>query len=544
LVATFIPLAFVFSPLLHDGFFPTMDDVQVVRIEEMYKELASGQFPARMVSDLGNGAGYMLFQFYSPLVYYIGALLYFLGFTLVISTKLTFLSGFILAWIGIVLLLREYVDEYSTFFGAILFFSSSYLGYDIYHRGALAEFYNLAILPLLFFTIVKLSQTSSKLYFLASSLTIAALILIHNLTALITFPFLLITVLLLFKKNLIYGLGSLFLGVTLSAFYWLPVALEQKFIIVGQVDFVINSYKSNFLSLPQLIGFQKAPWGFIAPMLGVSLFIGSLSSVLLLLVNRKLHFAKKLPSNFLVFSVISFFITLFMASSTGKIAWDPILPILRFVQFPWRFLTLATFFGAISCAFFLSQIKLLPLKIFLGVLLLIPLFTVQYNYLRPTEYNYVSKYTADDPCGTTGWGSEFLPIWAKECHPKGSRLEPINIIDGEIEIKNLEIKDHTRLYNFLATGEGTIFFDKYYFPGWQITIDNRPYPLLISNPHGYIAVNVPKGEHQVSLFFSNTPARIIANTITISGILVSLFIFFNYTWSNYKKCRIINRYLP
>ncbi len=40
IVAVFI---FIILPLLHDGFFPTFDDVQVVRIEVMLKELKSGR---------------------------------------------------------------------------------------------------------------------------------------------------------------------------------------------------------------------------------------------------------------------------------------------------------------------------------------------------------------------------------------------------------------------------------------------------------------------------------------------------------------------
>lgn len=515
-----IPLAFVFSPFLHDGFFPTMDDVQVVRIEEMYKELISGQFPVRIASDLGNGAGYMLFQFYSPLVYYIGAIFHLLGFSLVISTKLTFLSGFIIAGVGITLLLREYFDDISTFFGAILFFASSYLGYDAYHRGALAEFYALALLPLVFFLIIKFAKTSSLFYLITSSLGIATLVITHNLTTLITFPFIAIAILFLFRKNFFKELNILFLGILLSAFYWLPVISESKYIIVDQVEFVINSYKTNFLTIPQLIGFQKAPWGFIAPMLGIPIFLGAAFSALLMLLNRKFKFLNSKLEIFPVFCLISFFISLFMASSSSQILWGPISPILRFIQFPWRFLTLATFFGAVSCGLFLSQIRPLPVKIFLGIFLILPLFTVQYVYLHPKEYNYISKYTADDPCGTAGWSNEYLTIWTKKCILRGDELQPVNIISGNTNITNLNIKDHGRTYTLDSSGQGTIFFDKYYFPGWNATIDNQSTPIFPSSPNGLISLHVPQGEHKIKLSFENTQARTLGNILSITGVLL------------------------
>ncbi|RJQ27586.1 hypothetical protein C4577_00960 [Candidatus Parcubacteria bacterium] len=535
LLVTFIPLAFVFFPFFHDGFFPTMDDVQVVRIEEMYKELVSGQFPVRIVSDLGNGAGYMLFQFYSPLVYYIGTLFHLLGFTLVISTKLTFLSGFILAWIGIVLLLREYFDEYSTFFGSVLFFGSSYMGYDVFHRGALAEFYALAILPLLFFLIIKFSKTLSSFYFLASSFAIAALVIIHNLTTLITFPFILITIFLLFRKKLIYGFWAVFLGITLSAFYWLPVVFENKYIVINQVDFVINTYKNHFLTLSQLVGFEKAPWGFIAPILGVTTFLGAVFAALLLLVGQRLKFIKSNPSAFIIFSLISFIFTLFMASDISQHVWDPVSPILRYIQFPWRFLTLATFFGVISCTLLLSKISPLPLKLLIGLLLIIPLFTIQYTYLRPKEYNYISKYTADDPCGTAGWSNEYIPVWAKECRPKGDKLKPVNIIDGELKIKNLEVKNHARLYTFTTSGEGTILFDKYYFPGWETKINGELVSSLPSTPHGLIALEIPPGEHTISLVFTNTSIRTISNIISLLAFVSSMGLFIKLVKKNIRQ---------
>src|SRR3990170_5209576 len=87
------------QPLISNGFFPMHDDTQPARLYEMAQALADGQFPVRWVRDLGYGYGYPLFNFYAPLPYYIGAFLYLIGVELIISTKVMFAIGMLLAGI-------------------------------------------------------------------------------------------------------------------------------------------------------------------------------------------------------------------------------------------------------------------------------------------------------------------------------------------------------------------------------------------------------------------------------------------------------------
>lgn len=44
-------------PTLHDGLFHVYDNVQVTRIQAMYSELQSGQFPVRYIDSFGHGGG-------------------------------------------------------------------------------------------------------------------------------------------------------------------------------------------------------------------------------------------------------------------------------------------------------------------------------------------------------------------------------------------------------------------------------------------------------------------------------------------------------
>jgi hypothetical protein len=504
-----------------------MDDIQVVRIEEMYKELKSFQFPVRIASDLGNGAGYMLYNFYSPLVYYIGAVFHALKFTLVISTKLVFLSGFILALFGIYLLLKYKFDAISAIFGSVTFLTSPYLGYDAYHRGALAEFFAFCLLPILFFFLLKLAKEKSLLYFLLFSFSVAALILTHNLTAMITLPFILVLILLYFKKNLI-GFYSLVLGLCLSAFYSLPATLEKQYIIIDSVDFITKTYLNHLFTPFQIIGFENIPWGFLPPVLGIGIFLGSLGAALVLVLQKFRLISLKGNDLFIKFSVISFFICLFMTTTFSKGLWQFLSPPLNYLQFPWRFLSLASFFGAISCSYLVYKTKPFKDQIMVTLLLVIPLITSYAIYFQPLDYNFIGKYTADDPCGTAGWSNEYIPTWVKTCFPKGSKLEKVSIIAGDIKLSGVGIRKNSRSFQFTteSTNSGKILLTKYYFPGWALRIDNKPSHITTSVPNGLIITDIPEGKHTVKLEFKNTFVRNLANLISLVAFLISLYLIY------------------
>ena len=71
-------------PLFAAPYFSHHDDVQLIRIEQMSECLIDWQIPCRWVPDLGAGYGYPLFNFYAPLAYYIGGIMYLLTTPLIV----------------------------------------------------------------------------------------------------------------------------------------------------------------------------------------------------------------------------------------------------------------------------------------------------------------------------------------------------------------------------------------------------------------------------------------------------------------------------
>jgi uncharacterized membrane protein len=56
-----------------------------------------------------------------------------------------------------------------------------------------------------------------------------------------------------------------------------------------------------------------------------------------------------------------------------------------------------------------------------------------------------------------------------------------------------------------------------YFPSWQGYIDNKQ--ILVKDNQGKIAVNIPQGQHQLKLIFQQTRVELLADLISLVGVL-------------------------
>lgn len=519
-IVLFAAYFFVTAPFFHHGFFPTADDFSVTRIDVMQQELKSLQFPVRYVQEFGNNGGYFLFNFYSPFIYYLGSLYHFLGLTLVKSTKFVFLTSYFVAMVGMYVLLRKYISKTVSVIGSILFITATYLNFDVYFRGALAEFFAMSLLPWVFWGFLRVKDEPIVKNTIIAGGLYTLLIITHNLTA---FLFSFVLLLLFFfpptsKKIFFHFAASVAIGMGISAFFWIPNLFEMGYTSYNSTWFATQSYLGNFINPLQFFGLQKIPWGFEPPFLGIGLFLGICFSAVMLFFQKQ----EKVLTKIGWFALISFIIATIGMWSITKPLWDH-SSFLKDIQFPWRIMSPATVLAVFATAIALEKTKKVWLQIVIGILILLPAIILQYRYLRPSGYNYIAVYKAEDECSTTTWAHELLPKWVSVCLPKNNHVPIVSAVHATVTIANVQVSQNGRKITFETQGNGQIEVLRYYFPAWSVFIDGKKTKTYPYGKYGLLSFAVSPGKHQIIVSLTGTFLEIVANSIslvTLVGVII------------------------
>jgi uncharacterized membrane protein len=188
------------------------------RLQQLVAALRDGHFPVRWMPDAAYGYGYPFFNYYAPLSIYVAAVFRLLGAPYTTAIQLAQLSAFLLAaWASLELARRWLRDEWAALLASAAYTLAPFHLVNVYVRGdSLAEFWAMALYPLVLFAADHLLASRESLLgaaaddarptallfplalapTLALALAYAALILSHNISALIFSPFLLLYVLL------------------------------------------------------------------------------------------------------------------------------------------------------------------------------------------------------------------------------------------------------------------------------------------------------------------------------------------------------------
>ena len=537
---------FSISPFFVDGFFSFHDDTQVERVFTMHKSLSDGQFPVRWVADLGYHYGYPIFNFYAPFAYYVGAFSMALGFDALSSTKIMMALGVILSGASMYLFAREFWGRLGGMLSALLYVYAPYHAVNVYVRGAVAEFWAYAFIPFAFYGIYKVFLFSNNSLFISKNqkvfvcgwiivgaLGYAGVIISHNLTAMMVTPFLFAFTLLLVvftksKKALLLSTLYVFLlSFSLSAFYWLPVFTEMHYTnVLSQVGGG-SDYKDHFVCPMQLI---TSPWGFGGStptcLDGMSYIIGKAHLVLFVFGFFGIVFLRRegrIQRLVGWFAVLSALIATFLLLKESKIIWDSI-PQMAFLQFPWRFLLIVTFFISFvggGALFLLQKLPRVPL-FFAWSILIIGVIVINADHFVPQKFNQkdVAEYTSVNNLWwrTSKISDEYLPAdFEKPQEETAVPTKKISSRDGFV-VDSLTETTNRITAKIHAQKSGELLIHHAYFPGWSAMIDNQE-AIIQPDPQG-IRIFIPQGEHTLMLSYHQTAIEQVGNLLSMTGFLM------------------------
>lgn len=541
--------------IFEKGYFNMHDDLQMMRQLEMEKCFKDWQIPCRWVPDMGYGYGFPLFNFYPPLPYLVGQIFRVLQFSFVDTAKLTFALSFVLSGIAMYFLAKEFFGRWGGVVSSIFYIWAPYHSVDVYVRGAMDEAWAFIWFPLILFTSYKLIKSEKKVlpWILGLGLSWAGLLLSHNLMVMIFTPVFAVWCLIFWIpkhdiKKIFHALISGISAFLLAAFFTLPVLAEQKYIHVDTLTQGYYEYIAHFATIRQLLfsrfwGYGASIWG---PNDGMSFQIGQIHwvlSIVILILALSLVFRKKKISDSLkaaIFMVLAGWFAAFMAHQNSTFIWQRIAP-LAFVQFPWRFLTLATLGFSFASG---SIAVLLQKKVFavIGLVLVLLLTTFDWNYFLP-QGGQMGALTDAQKFSGAAWDLQrtagifdYLPKTAKE-NPKAPPAILAEVTKGKGTVDNISQGTDWGKFSLNLNSDSQVRINIFDFPTWKITVDSKEVDPNIpeSESWGRMYLNIPKGEHQVYYKLTDTPVRTASNLISLfAWILLAAIILFRKIRPNSK----------
>lgn len=335
--------------------------------------LAGGQFPVRIQSTWMFGHGYAISLFYGDLFLYIPAFLMIIGFSLMSAYKIfIFLVMVCSAYIAYRCFKRCVGNIPVALYGSSFYMLASYRLLNLYIRGALGEFLAMTFLPLvgcgmyLLYTEDVNGKTykRNKWYLI---LGMSGILQCHNISLEMVTGFLFLTCVIGWKRTFrrqtfFQLLESVGLVLVLNAWYLVPFV----YMLLTDAYHVSAMEKADILSrglrlceifqlLPARTSLPFDEWGHMPASLGAGagiLFLG-----LLFCKNRK---DKQNLKPAIAFGGVALAALLLC---TKLIPWNILrdIPGIGFVvssiQFPWRFMSVATAASAFFATFFCEHVR-------------------------------------------------------------------------------------------------------------------------------------------------------------------------------------------
>lgn len=542
-------------------------ELHVFRLAELSRLVRGGEIYPRWAPNFYYGYGYPIFNYYAPFAYYIALPFELLpGLGPVAAVKVIFILGLLAAGTGMYGFVRDIWGRPAGLVAAAAFVYAPYIQFvDPQARGDLAESLSFGLFAWSLWALNRLRLRSSAGYWLASIVLTTALILSHNLMALVFFCLLFawaLWQLLLgattasegdnLRRERLALSGRLTLAITLAAalaaFFWLAVALEQNAVnlsnlIGGGSHF---DFRNHFLNLGGLLSPPALlDWGATAPHFTLSLGIIQWAmaglGLVLLLAGRVSHRGQA------AFFALSLAVLVLLMLPISEPLWTAV-PLLPYLQFPWRLLGPTAAISGIVAGYGMAGLqgslterlaRFAP-AVVVALILLLALPAAQVppwpaDFGPTTELRVLEEELAGRWLGTTST-ADFVPATVdvlprpapslvedfrtgrpldrvnRATLPSGTTVESTNLSPLHFRYHSHSEKDYLlRLF----------LFD---FPGWRVRLDGRPVEKELGRPEGFLVVPVPAGDHIVDVHFDGTTARLISWLVTLGAAAASITI--------------------
>lgn len=534
-------------PCTHDG------HLHYHRVAAIGAAWQEGLWFSRWLPDLAFGYGYPFFLYREPLPLYLTYFFHLAGLPLPAASNFFYILALLAGGWFAYLWLREVWGDPAGLVGAAAYMLAPYPLIDALVRGNQPESLALPLFPLLLWAGRRFMVGGGRGHFLVATLGLAGLALSHNISLFIFAPLFALYLGLvgwlhrpegwLWRLVAITGLAA-----GLAAFYVGPAVLEMDQVTLNQsVTTRNNDFRFNFASLAEILAPPRPedptllnpplPFrlGWVASGLAV-IGLGRLWGG-----RRQLSREQKALTLFMVGWGVVF---LFMALAVSRPVWEK-LPLIDFVQFPWRFVGrvglptawlagLAVYdlrwtigkwrFGPVASGLALIGLSLEAIPN------LYPAYCPEEGYptiLTVHQYEHETGLVGVDPEGS------YFPK-SVEQRPAGSALEAdyqagrlpqrfdLSRLPAGASLLEAHYTPNQATIQIESPAGFTARYLTFAFPGWEATVDGQTVPITPSQSEGLITFAVPAGTHTLEIGWHLTPLRATLSTISLGSLLALL----------------------
>lgn len=529
-------------PLLQPGFVATRaggdSPFLLVRLHQMLAALGDG-LPVRWMPDAAYGLGYPFWNFYAPLPYYLAALFSRLGLGIIAPLKLTQLLGFLVAAAGMYLLGHDvWRSRAAGLLAAVAYTYAPFHLVNVYVRGdSLGEFWAFALYPLVWLAARRVVRRPTPATVAGLALAYAGLTLSHNISTLIFSPFLVVYILGVWLdggrgvrrfKPLALAAGGIVLGLALSAWFWYPALAERGLVqldvnLTGFFSFTGHFRGTNLVQPATLFDYD--------PTNGAA-FVMGLAQAVAIVVGIVAALSWPFGRRWEVWAILlTLAAAVFAITPLSQPLWER-LPLLPFAQFPWRFLSIVAFAGALLVGALPARLPSPSMAwgaaaIVGGLLAVGGLARLDVGRIPVADSEVTAERVALYETYTGNVGTtiraEYLPATVD---PRPYITAPL-MRPGEGPSAVVQAGEATAMldgrnrWRVSVTSEAAdVAFPLLAFAGREAWLDGQPTTVTAANGLGYSVVRAPRGEHVVELGEGRTQQRGLAEAVSLAALLI------------------------
>jgi hypothetical protein len=510
----------------------------VLRTVEWASELRLGVIYPRWCPDFYGGYGSPLFFFYGPTLYAIAGLLTALGLDVLWALKVVVLLGSILSGVGTYALVRaETGRRDAALLAAVAYLAAPYRIGNLFDRGDIGEFSCIALLPvvLALYRAAAREALPQRAYGLAvvASVVHGVMILTHPVLGLWGSVVTGLVVLASLIRPLLMGAwrraGALVLAVAcapaLVGFYVVPAMLYKTQTQTARMVVGFYDPRHHWVTVQQL--FEKS----IPLFLRNFLQIGPLVAVAGVLLVAALAWRPRRALGALGWFALSLLLIASMLPIAGGFWAKDRIPLVEFIQFPWRLLGPAALASSVVVGLAVailterfdeetrSSIAIVGSAAFLLVIAWPFVSTGEMlaaSVPRDPETIRRGMYSATD-------ADEYLPKGVPS-PPRSPRRGLVAKPSGvKVDFADSQGSYHALVLRAEKAG-ATADLALHSFPGWKIETKSGPAKAKLGvNSQGLVRVVLPEpGKYRLAVWFGVAPAEWLGLFVTFGGCLALL----------------------